>query len=108
MKKTFISFALMLVALGAQAKDIKTLVVTTNPQMHCASCENKIKGNLRFEKGIKTIETNVKEQRVTITYDADKTSSEALFKAFEKIGYQVAPVEVKDEKQQKTPQKKNK
>ena len=100
MKKALVSFALMLVALGAQAKDIKTLVVTTNPQMHCATCENKIKGNLRFEKGIKTIETNVKEQRVTITYDADKTSSEVLVKAFEKIGYKATPVDAKGDKQQ--------
>ena len=34
MKKLFVTFALMLAALGIQAKDIKTLVVTTNPQMH--------------------------------------------------------------------------
>lgn len=108
MKKALVSFALLLVALGAQAKDIKTLIVTTNPQMHCASCENKIKGNLRFEKGIKTIETNVKEQRVTITYDAEKTSSDVLVKAFEKIGYKATPVDAKVEKQQKAAPKKSK
>uniref|UniRef100_UPI004026F15A hypothetical protein n=1 Tax=Prevotella sp. TaxID=59823 RepID=UPI004026F15A len=34
------------------AKDIKTVVFTTTPQMHCAACENKIKSNLRFEKGL--------------------------------------------------------
>ena len=64
--------------------------------MHCASCENKIKGNLRFEKGIKTIETNVKEQRVTITYDADKTNSDAIIKSFDKFGYKAT--EIKSEK----------
>ena len=49
---------MMLVAMVTFAKDIKTVVFTTNPQMHCENCENKIKGNLRFEKGIKEITTS--------------------------------------------------
>lgn len=40
-------------------REIKTVVFTTTPQMHCAARENKIKNNLRFEKGIKNIETSV-------------------------------------------------
>ena len=40
------------------AKDIKIVVLNTDPQMHCANCESKIKNNIRFEKGIKEIETN--------------------------------------------------
>ncbi len=103
MKKAFVSFALLLIALSTSAKDIKTLVVTTNPQMHCATCENKIKGNLRFEKGVKTIDCNIPDQRVTITYDADKNKPENLIKAFEKFGYTATPVkndEKKDEKKQ--------
>nr|WP_233905489.1 heavy-metal-associated domain-containing protein [Segatella copri] len=47
---------------------------TTTPQMHCAACENKIKNNLRFEKGIKNIETSVPNQTVTVKYNADKTT----------------------------------
>ena len=42
---------LCVVAMIAAAKDFKTVVFTTTPQMHCQSCEAKIKGNLRFEKG---------------------------------------------------------
>lgn len=71
----------------AAAKDIKTVIFTTTPQMHCVNCENKIKNELRFEKGVKDIQTSVEEQKVTITYDADKTSPEKLQKAFDKIGY---------------------
>lgn len=55
-------------------REIKTVVFTTTPQMHCAACENKIKNNLRFEKGIKSIETSVPNQTVTIKYNADKTT----------------------------------
>lgn len=55
-------------------REIKTVVFTTTPQMHCAACENKIKDNLRFEKGIKNIETSVPNQTVTVKYNADKTT----------------------------------
>lgn len=53
-------------------REIKTVFFTTTPQMHCAACENKIKNNLRFEKGIKSIETSVPNQTVTVKYNADK------------------------------------
>lgn len=93
MKKTTLLLTMLLMAAVTFAKDIKTVVFTTQPQMHCESCENKIKGNLRFEKGIKNIETNVDEQAVTIQYDADKTNEEAIMKAFGKIGYQATKKE---------------
>lgn len=87
MKRSFLLLTLALCAITSFAKDIKTIVVTTNPQMHCESCENKIKNNMRFEKGIKSIETNISRQEVTLTYDADKTTPEKLIKGFEKFGY---------------------
>ena len=39
MKKLFIFSAMMLTATAALAKDIKTVVLTTNPEMHCENCE---------------------------------------------------------------------
>lgn len=60
------------------AKDIKIVVLNTDPQMHCANCESKIKNNIRFEKGIKEIETNLADKTVTIKYDADKTTVEKI------------------------------
>lgn len=82
----------LILALGmgsacAVARDIKILVVTPTPQMHCNNCEVKIKKNLRFEKGVKDIVTSLDDQTVTIKYDADKTSPALLLKAFEKFGY---------------------
>lgn len=87
MKRSFLLLTLALCAITIFAKDIKTIVVTPDPQMHCESCENKIKNNMRFEKGIKGIETNISRQEVTLTYDADKTTPEKLMKGFEKFGY---------------------
>lgn len=73
--------------LMAGGKDFRVLVMTPTPQMHCESCETKIKKNLRFEKGVVKIETSIKEQTVTVTYDATKTNVEKIQAAMKKIGY---------------------
>ncbi len=74
--------------LAVGGKDLRLLVVTPTPQMHCESCENKIKNNLRFERGVVRIETSLEEQTVSVTYDARKTNAEHLKAAFAKIGYE--------------------
>ena len=73
-------------------KDIKTVVLTTQPEMHCTGCETKIKDNIRFEKGIKSITTNLDNKTVTIEYDADKTNVENIIEGFKKINYEAAEV----------------
>lgn len=97
MRKVIMTLAIALMGVAAQAKDIKTVIFTTQPQMHCAGCEKKIKGNLRYEKGVKRIDTNVEQQKVTVKYDADKTSAETLQEAFKKFGYEARQVKA-DEK----------
>lgn len=90
MKKYFSIVVMLMISIATFAKgDIKTVVYTTQPVMHCASCENNIKGNIRFVGGVKSIETNVEKQTVTIKYDAAKTSTDAIEKGFKKIGYDV-------------------
>lgn len=92
----------------AMARDIKVLVVTPTPQMHCNNCEVKIKKNLRFEKGVKDIVTSLDNQTVTIKYDADKTSPALLLKAFEKFGYtaqEVKPASAPEPTKQKSKEK---
>lgn len=105
MKKIFILSAMMLTAMVTLAKDIKTVVVTTNPEMHCESCEKKIKGNLRFEKGIKNIITDLKTKTVTIEYDADKTNIQNIIKGFKKIKYEAKEVKKEAAKDQKSEKK---
>ena len=73
--------------LSGSAKDIKTIVYTTQPQMHCDNCENRIKNGLKFEKGVKDIKTDLTTKTVTIEYDADKTNTDKLVAAFAKIDY---------------------
>ena len=91
MKRTLIIISLLLAATASLcAKEIKEIVFTPSPVMTCENCENRIKGNLRFEKGVKDITTKLDSQEVVITYDAEKTSPENLKKAFGKIGYTVS------------------
>jgi copper chaperone CopZ len=93
MKRTIFMLALAVCSLSSVlAKDIKTVVLTTTPQMHCHNCENKIKNNIRFEKGVKEIQTDLETKNVTVTYDADKTNVENLIAGFKKIGYTATEV----------------
>ena len=89
--KTKLLTAFMLLAAGnVSAKTSSdTLVVTTQPQMHCQKCENKIKSNIRFVKGTKKISTSISDQKVTIVYDPKKATYETFVVAFEKIGYKI-------------------
>ena len=97
MKKVFLSCVLLVGAISLNAKNMQTLVVTTTPQMSCQNCENKIKGNLRFEKGIHKIETDLKNQTVTVTYDADKTDEDKIAEAFGKLNYKVTKAGIQTE-----------
>lgn len=85
--KAFMMMAAVCFTLTAAAKDIKTVVFKTQPEMHCANCENKIKTNIRFEKGVKDIVTDLNAKTVTVKYDADKTTVDNLVKGFAKIDY---------------------
>ena len=87
MKKLGMFMAAMMIAATGFAKDIKTVVFNTAPEMHCQNCENRIKEGLKFEKGVKDIKTDLDSKTVTIEYDADKTSTDKLVEAFAKINY---------------------
>lgn len=89
MKKQILSLLALAIAIVCNATDIKTLQVSTDPIMTCNNCENKIKKNLRFEKGIKEIKTDRENQVVTIIYDAEKTDQDKIVEAFGKIKYNV-------------------
>lgn len=93
MKKIFLPAMLSFITLTASAETKNdTIMVTTDPIMHCEGCENKIKKNIRFVKGTKKIETSVPEQKVTIIYDKKKSGYADFEKAFRKIGYEIKSV----------------
>ena len=46
------------------AKDIRVVVFKVS-QMHCENCEKKVKNNMRFEKGVKELSTELKMRALT-------------------------------------------
>jgi len=89
----------LLLAVGG--RDLRQLVLTPTPVMSCQNCEDKIKGNMRFEKGVVKIETDREKQTVTITYDPKKTDVETLQAAMKKIGRETKVVSDKPVKMEK-------
>ena len=69
----------------------QTVVLTC--ELHCQACCDKIMKNIAWEKGVKDLVCDLKNQTVTVTYDSRKTDLETLLKAFEKIG---KPAKVKE------------
>lgn len=88
-KNLLMAFMLMLAGNSFAQTATDTLVVTTQPQMHCQNCEKKIKSNIRFVKGTKKISTSVDDQKVTIVYDGRKAKYNDYVEAFKKIGYEI-------------------
>ena len=81
---------LLMPVVPASAKEPQqeTVVFIVTPVMTSRNCENKIKTNIRFEKGVNDIATDVKNNTVTIKYNAKSTDVDKLIAAFKKIGYE--------------------
>lgn len=90
MKTKRLMTALVVVFLSVasvMAKDIRIVLFKVS-QMHCENCERKVKNNMKFEKGVKELVTEVKTKIVTITYDAEKTDVKKLQDGFKKFNYE--------------------
>ena len=85
MKKILILLLALLPLVAIQAKPNKQTVVLYC-DLHCQGCCDKIMKNIAFEKGVKDIQFDMKQQAVTVTFDANKTDVPTLQKAFAKIG----------------------
>lgn len=99
MKKTlFVALMAMFVGVTQlSAKELRKIVFKVE-QMECKNCESKVKKNISFEKGVKRLETDLKNRTVTLTYDAEKTDIQKLKDGFAKFNYEakvISDVEVK-------------
>lgn len=76
------------------AKGTATVVFATD--IHCESCKKKIESNIPYEKGVKDLSVDIAKKEVAITYRTDKTNTEKLLAALNKLGYKSF---IKEEKQ---------
>ena len=58
-------------------------------QMRCGGCAGKVKKNIGAEPGVQSVEVDLNTKNVTITYDANKVSSQELKDDFKKFNYTV-------------------
>ena len=91
--KRLLIILLALLPMALAAKPDKQMVVLSC-DIHCQGCCDKIMKNIAYEKGVKDIVCDLKTKTVTVTYDANKTDTPTLLKAFDKIG---KPAKVKGE-----------
>lgn len=98
MKKLILLVFATFFAVLANAQSKQEVVFTLEPKMDCQHCVEKIRNNIRFEKGVKAVNPDLQTQLVAIQYDSKKTDVEKLQKAFAKIGYK-ATVAVTEKKE---------
>ena len=76
-------------------KNNKEEQVVFSVSMDCHNCEQKVKKNIPYEKGVKDLTTNLEKQLVTIKYQTNRTDKDKLQKSIEKLGFTC--VEVKEQ-----------
>lgn len=65
--------------------------------MDCQACVEKNKGNIPYEKVVIDLNFSLEDKTCGVTCREDKTSPEALIKAFEKFGYNAEMKKSKNE-----------
>lgn len=103
MKKFLIFTVLSILTSGSVWAEKRTVSFTVNPPLVCNNCENKVKDNLRFEKGVTAVKPSAKEGMVVVTFDDNKTNVDALKEGFKKIGYEASEIQPDENSEKTTP-----
>ena len=92
-----VMFLMGIQTVSAQDKKVnnKELQVVFSVNMDCHSCEQKVKKNIPFEKGVKDVTTNLDKGLVTIKYQTGRTDKDKLKKSIEKLGFTCEEVKEK-------------
>jgi copper chaperone CopZ len=86
-----LAVAFLLGASAVSAQDKKTnrkeeqVVFSVN--MDCHSCEQKVKKNIPYERGVVNLTTDLEKQLVTVKYRTNRTDKAKLKAAIEKLGF---------------------
>ena len=86
--KLFLILTLVIVVFPANAqknKKIKEVKIVTSAVS--SECEKRIEHNMRFEKGIKFVDLDLKTRVLTLKYSPKKTNPDKLRLAVSKLGF---------------------
>jgi cation transport ATPase len=100
--------AILILMMGMQVnvfaqKKSKVKEVKIKTSAVCGMCKKRIESNIKFEKGVRALELDDKTKVLTVTYRADKTSSEKIRKAISKLGYDADKVKADQKAHDKLP-----
>jgi len=70
---------------SAAVKKTETAIFQT--KLHCENCVKKVKENISYVKGVKDLDVSLKEQKITVTFDPEKTNADKLASEIKKLGY---------------------
>lgn len=95
MKKLLMSMILMVSAVMLWAEKTTGYFTLVNHQL-CESCEKKIMGTLRFEKGVSKVNFSRERNEIYVIYNSDKTDRNKIIKAIKKSGFDAISVEAEN------------
>ena len=83
----------ILFVIGAFSVDAQRSTVVIETSAICGQCKDRIEEHMRFVKGVKYAELDLSTKKVTVIYNAGKTSPEALRNEIASVGYKADNVE---------------
>lgn len=90
-KFTIFILAAVLATASGFAGNLKTQILSISPEMECSNCENRVTSCIADVKGVKSVTADRKSQTVSVTYDSDVTSTEAICAALTAINVAATP-----------------
>ena len=95
MKKLILVLSLIFMSgtiLTVDAEKKEARVVCFRSSMDCEDCEKTITEHVKFEKGVKAIETDYVSNTIKITYTEGKNTDEKLAQTIIKKGYKAEKI----------------
>jgi copper chaperone CopZ len=95
--------AMTIIPAMAQEKKKNYEEVTIQTSAVCGMCEERIEGNIAYEKGVKKVDLDDRTKIVTVGYDPRKTDADKIRTAISNIGYDADDVIANKEAYDKLP-----
>jgi mercuric ion binding protein len=92
LKRSVIALSILFIsstAFAGNEEEKKVDTVIFKVEMDCMGCASKIEKNIPYEKGVKGLKVDFKNQQVSITFKTKVTNKENLKKAIEKLKFKV-------------------
>lgn len=71
--------------MAEKKKEVKEIKILTTAV--CGMCKDRLEHNMKFEKGVTSVDLDLPSQIITIKYRTNKTNPDKLRKAISDIGY---------------------